>query len=58
MIDRPPLHMRVFRILGVQFIDMDFVSDWKRAKAGETWCCLMICVAGHGWLFPWRKRDA
>jgi hypothetical protein len=54
--DKPPLHMRVFQMFGVQFIDMDFAMDWKRARAGETWSCLMVCVAGRGWLFPWKKR--
>jgi hypothetical protein len=55
--DKPPLHMRLFRIVGLQLIDFDFASDWKRAKAGETWLCVMGSLFGRGVLIPVRKRQ-
>ena len=56
--DRPPFWMRVMGgpIPLVMFLGFDFREDWGRARAGETWECLMVQWFRRGWLIPWRKR--
>lgn len=55
--ETPPAHMRLWRMLGLSVMRMEIVSDFGRAKAGETWECLCGSLLGRGIMWPlWRVR--
>lgn len=61
MSDRAPLHMRLWQALPIPVIrDMDFASEWGRARPGERWACLCGALFGRSYIIPlWKvARDA
>jgi hypothetical protein len=55
--ERPPLHMRVFRAVGLTVMNMNMVAKYGRARPGETWACLCGSLLGRGFLWPlWKVK--